>query len=106
MARRQIRWFWLIILMLLAHRCVADVTPDVVERGKKATALVEVEGGRGFGTAFCIDPAGYFVTNEHVASALGGGKRLALVLNPGEKNQRVLSARVVRLDKQSDLALL
>ena len=55
----------------------ADVAPEIVQRGKDATALVEVEGGQGFGTAFCIDAAGYFVTNEHVVMLGGEGRRLS-----------------------------
>jgi streptogramin lyase len=108
--KRMLRWMarmlFLGLYMALISRCMADIAPEVVERGKKATALVELEGGQGFGSAFCVDPAGFFVTNEHVATALGGGKRLTLVLSPGERDQKLLMAKVVRLDRDSDLALL
>ncbi|HLK58587.1 MAG TPA: hypothetical protein VKU00_18600, partial [Chthonomonadaceae bacterium] len=65
--------------------CRADVSPEIVNRGKAATALVEVAGGKGYGSAFCIDPAGVFVTNQHVVAQVD--KTVALVLNPGRKNQ-------------------
>jgi hypothetical protein len=77
-----------------------------LERAKKATALVRisVDGKRvGYGTAFCIDDAGYFVTNAHVAD---GRRGVELILEPGEKSQRVASALVLRTDKTLDLALL
>ena len=79
----------------------ADVSAQVVDNGKAATALVEA--GDGSGSAFCIAPSGYFVTNEHVVS---GETSVKLVLRPGEKGQRVVTARVVRADKDTDLALL
>lgn len=77
-----------------------------LERAKKATALVRIslDGKRtGYGTAFCIDEAGYFVTNAHVAD---GRRDVELILEPGEKTQRVASAQVLRTDRQLDLALL
>ena len=95
-----------VILLAMTTPCRADVPPEIVARGKKATALVEIEGGKGYGTAFCIDTAGFFVTNAHIVSDLGSGKRLTVVLDPGEKYQRKLTARVFRQDKNTDLALL
>jgi S1-C subfamily serine protease len=57
------------------------------------------------GTAFCIDPAGWFITCKHVTDEASNGK-VSLILNAGEKNQRILEAKVVRADKDKDLALL
>jgi hypothetical protein len=100
------RALWIVTLFAMATLCRADVPPEIVARGKKATALVAIEGGQGYGTAFCIDSAGFFVTNAHFLIDVGSGKHLTLILDPGEKYQRKLTARVLRQDKNSDLALL
>src|SRR5690348_13529609 len=85
------------------------ITPEMVQRGKAATALVEIKTDddktKGFGSAFCVDPAGLFVTNAHVAEAVKDA-RLTLVLSPGEKTQRLVKATVLKSDKNADLALL
>src|SRR6476469_2653804 len=84
------------------------LTPEMVQRGKACTALVEIKTGEdkteGFGSAFCVDPAGLFVTNAHVAEAIKDG-RLTLILSPGEKTQRLVKASVLKSDKAADLAL-
>src|SRR5579864_3180593 len=94
------------VLLTTASLCRAGVPVEVVDLGKQATALVEVGDGQASGSAFCIDAAGLFVTNEHVAAAFGDGQKLSLVLRPGEKDQKILTAKVVRQDKEADLALL
>jgi hypothetical protein len=42
---------------------------QIARLGKAATALVEVKAarGQGYASAFCIHPAGWFLTNAHVA---------------------------------------
>ena len=57
------------------------------------------------GTAFCIDPSGFFVTNQHVIEDAATGQ-IRLLLYPGEPNQKTLTAHVVRADKEADLALI
>jgi hypothetical protein len=93
---------------------------QLAKLGKAATGLVEVKGGpaRGLrqahGSAFCIHRSGLFVTNEHVVYPRGpfpghqpgAHGEIGLVLNPGEKTQKPYAARVIRTDKQLDLALL
>jgi S1-C subfamily serine protease len=86
-----------------------QLEPDLVERGKKATALVEVSGAQGDATAsaFCVDPSGLFVTNAHViAGAAGRNSRIRLVVDSGLATQRILPAKVLRRDDEIDLALL
>ncbi len=80
----------------------------LVKLGKAATAFVQVRASDGVadGTAFCVHPAGLFVTNEHVITRTGSAKSITLVLNAGEAGQRILTASVARLDKDLDLALL
>lgn len=84
----------------------ADAT-ELVRRGKEATVLVRgIDGGTGHGTAFCIDPAGYFVTNHHATRLDVNAGRLKLVLHAGEQNEALLDATVVREDADADLAIL
>jgi serine protease Do len=53
----------------------------------------------GEGSGFVIDPAGYIVTNAHVA---GGADKIMVSLQDGQK----LAAKLVGIDKRTDLALL
>jgi hypothetical protein len=71
--------------------------------GKAATAFVEVKAaqGQGSGSAFCIHPDGWFLTNAHVAQG-----DITLVVDPTLKTQKSYPARVVRTDAEQDLALL
>ena len=81
------------------------VTPAVVERGKQATALVVIGNREEFGSAFCIASSGFFVTNQHVVANAGNDK-VTLVVNAGEAGQKVITAKVLEVDKEADLALL
>lgn len=90
-------------LSCVAALSAADVKPEIVRKAKLATALVVQP--RGFATAFCIDPAGYYLTDQHaVAQAADDG--VELVLGAGEADEEKVSAQVVRRDEQHDLALL
>jgi len=96
---------------------------ELQKRGLAATAFVETKGGGGFGpfnqqgggSAFCIEPHGLFLTNEHVVHPPGqfpgqqrqpALKEVTLVLNPGDKTEKSYAARVIRTDPDLDLALL
>jgi hypothetical protein len=76
---------------------------QIARLGKVATAFVEVKAarGQGAGSAFCVHPDGWFVTNAHVAQG-----EITLVLNPSLSTEKVYKARVVRSDSELDLALL
>lgn len=91
--------------LLAAQPAVSQIKPKVIKSGKAATALVVLPSGQGFGTAFCIDAEGYFLTNEHVVRSTQGAKS-KLVLHPGEKGEQAVEAIVVRTDKDADVALL
>lgn len=96
-----------IVLLALTLSVSAQEKPSKVEigkRGKAATAFVDVPR-RGTGTAFCAHPNGLFITNEHVVRG-AEKEEITLVLNPAVEDQRVLKAKVVRIDKALDLALL
>jgi S1-C subfamily serine protease len=80
----------------------------IAKAGKAATALVKsqqspLSGQGGQGTAFCIHPSGLFITNEHV---VGRQQNVSLVLDPGQNTVKTLPAKVLRIDKNLDLALL
>lgn len=94
----------LCVLLTVTRQVSAQTAPETVSRGKQATALVVAEARRVSGTAFCVDPSGYFVTNAHVAGK--AGDIIKLVLLSGEEGETVVSGRVVRVDEATDLALL
>jgi WD40 repeat protein/S1-C subfamily serine protease len=81
----------------------------LLERGKRASALVEVifPNGRASGSAFCIDKSGRFITNSHVVEKLFERKGdLHLVIDIGRSTQRTVPAKILRTDDYFDLALL
>jgi hypothetical protein len=82
-----------------------ELSSEMVVRCKAATALVEVRS-MGSGSAACVSVDGFFVTNHHVVVGAGLGQDVQLVVGPSQNTQRVLSARVVKLDEEHDLALL
>jgi hypothetical protein len=83
----------------------ADPLPreEVARIGKASTALVVVKPALDYASAFCVHDSGLFLTNEHVVRGSGS---IDLVLDPGLKTERVFTAKVVRADKDLDLALL
>jgi len=87
----------------------AQHKPEVIERGKRATACVEVVtlAGRSSGSAFCIDRSGQFITNAHVVDQAADGRgQVWLVLDIGRKTQRRLRSKVLKTDSAFDIALL
>ncbi len=108
--RRRDGWLgfscW-VLLMLLPGGLLpcARVRADVVEQGKRATALVDL-GERGSGSAFCIDPAGLFVTNWHVVADREHGETVKVVMEGGQPDQKAFEAAVVGVDPEVDIALL
>jgi hypothetical protein len=106
---RQLLFVFPIIWSCIGSTTVfAQVSPDVLERGKRATALVEVvtDKGQATGSAFCIDKTGLFVTNAHVIGGAGVGDRIQLVLDIGRKTQRSVRAVPLWINEELDLALL
>jgi Trypsin-like peptidase domain len=94
-----------IVLLLCSPPARADglSKAEVAKLGKAATAFVEVKPINASGSAFCVHPSGLFITNHHVVA---DGKEFNLVLNAGQKDQRVLKAKVLRSDPKLDLALM
>lgn len=95
----------LVVLLLASASSGAEplTKAEIAKRGKAATALVHIKARRAFGTAFCIHSSGLFVTNQHVVN---GQSTITLVLHPGQENQKVVQAKVIRGDKALDLALV
>ena len=95
-----------IVVTAVTHSGAADeplTHVQIARIGKTAAALVEVKAARGQGhaSAFCIHPAGWFLTNAHVAQG-----ELTLVLNPSLKTEKTYPAQVIRTDTELDLAVL
>lgn len=80
-----------------------EISSEAIQQGKDATALVVTGRGRAFGSAFCVDASGYFLTNEHVVKR---AQSCELVLQPGTSAEKKVTASVVRTDDKADLALL
>lgn len=76
---------------------------EIVKLGKSATALIQVDKDY-YGSAFCIHPSGLFITNNHVLR--GPGSKINVILNSGLSNQQIFEAKVLRQDRELDLALL
>jgi uncharacterized protein (TIGR03067 family) len=104
--RHGLDWTGAVVLAGLcsAHATAQEPTKaEVAKLAKAATAFVEVNGTFKQGSAFCVQDSGFFLTNQHV---VGASSQVKLVLNPGLKDNKVVQARVVRTDKNLDLALL
>jgi Trypsin-like peptidase domain len=82
-----------------------ELPAEMVSRCKAATALIELRS-IGSGSAACVSVDGFFVTNYHVVAGAGLGQDVRLVVRPGQNSQRVVAARVIKLDEENDLALL
>jgi S1-C subfamily serine protease len=98
-----------VVAILLGYsfdRAIAEFKNEDLERAIKATALVELPNGGGFGTAFCINSDGYFVTSRHIVNGIGIGGKLTLVLSPGGAGETAIEATVAKVAEKDDLALL
>src|SRR5438132_6559356 len=98
MTRRASPGLGVLLVLLMSAPGLAQLKPEVIERGKKATALVVVSNAVGWtGSAFCVDPSGLFVTNAHVVErATEGGGSVRLVVDSGLATQQSLRATVLR----------
>jgi hypothetical protein len=103
--RRSALLVWLCLSAPLVAAAERPSREQIAKQAKAATAFVQA--GFGSGSGFCVHPSGWFVTNEHVMQRGGPPNQpTKLVLDAGLPTQQVLTAKVVRLDKQLDLALL
>ncbi len=102
-----LRAFGLLAVSIALYMPTAVLALDaqVVARGKAATALID-RGDLGSGSGFCIQAGGLFLTNRHVVDELPLGSIVKVVLRPSEPTQLVVDARLVKVSKDYDLALL
>ncbi|HLX59706.1 MAG TPA: serine protease [Planctomycetota bacterium] len=77
---------------------------ELAAKGKAATVMVALNNDTAFGSAFCIDERGFYLTNCHVIK--NAGDTVNVIIAAGEKDQRKVIAKVVRQDEEMDLALL
>jgi S1-C subfamily serine protease len=91
--------------LLLPAVCSGAGQKEIARAGKAATAFVEAKTPRGiaYGSAFCVHKSGFFITNHHV---IANAQEIKIVINSGEKTEKVLIAKVLRSDPEVDLALL
>src|SRR5258708_7129783 len=67
---------------------------EVAQRGKAATALVQLHPSTVAGTAVGVHTAGYFITAESIFAGRPDDVNITLVLDPGLKSQKALKARL------------
>lgn len=102
------RWLTSALMCVLAWANTASAqraADDIVESGRAATAMVDVDG-RVFGSAFCIDRRGVFVTNAHVVRDVRDPKVVKVVVHPGLKDEQVLEAEAILSKAGVDLAMI
>src|SRR5262249_38182545 len=95
------------VLMVLAPAWADDEVlsrADIVKQVKPTIALIDVAPT--YGSGFCVHSSGLFVTSDHLITSLQDGGTVTVVLDAGQKTQQTLKAKVVRRDKDLDLALL
>jgi S1-C subfamily serine protease len=98
---------WLIAIRFSAiPAALADDPRERIERGKAATAFVQLPDERSSATAFCISAKGLFVTNHHVVRRIPSDGTVKLILDPNGDTRREITARVLCSDADSDLAVL
>lgn len=108
----------LLAVTITARTSAAPFPRELIQAGKSATALVGlppvVSSGsssqksapmpRILGSAFCIHSSGLFLTGESLVRPAKG--KVQIILNPNEKNQRIINATVIRQYNDSLFALL
>ncbi len=95
----------LLLALLTVPLALGEEAPrgKVIKAGKSASAFVTGKRLRAQGSAFCINAAGLFVTNEHV---IRDETEVTLVIDSGLKTARKVTAKVLRASAELDLALL
>jgi S1-C subfamily serine protease len=101
------RFCVLALLLCLPASLGAQTRREVVEKGKQATALVEVEGSPVTSSAFALDNEGRFVTTARaLLTPDGQAKEVRLIVDRGELGPKTVRARARRVDVERGLALL
>ncbi len=87
----------LVFLLIAPDLSASTSKVDTIRRAKKATALLSSRKPNDqaiYGSAFCVDPSGIFITTASVAKRAGDDVKL--VLDTGEEQPRVCEAKTVR----------
>jgi len=84
----------------------AQSAREIIQRGKAATAFVELPDKKKTGSAVCIHASGIVVTNHHVVKDLPKDAKVKLVFDSHLESPREVDATVVREDEEADLAIL
>jgi len=95
----------LLIVSSVGLATAATGQVETIARGKRASVLVEIPRTGDSGSAFSIGN-GYLVTSAHVVEGAPAGRGIRVVVLPGERGQKVLAGRIIRADRDRDLALL
>lgn len=90
-----------------------QLAPDVLSKVKRATVYLRVvmaNGTQGSGSGFVADDTGTVVTNAHVLGMLQSGsakpRTVEAFLNSGERDEKLVNAEFVGVERGHDLALL
>ena len=103
-----------LVLCILLSCCgtalaAGGISPEILDRGKRATAFIEVTGAYGTwrGSGFCIDRSGLFITSARIIEKATQGAEIQLVLDTRLASQRKLTATLLSSDYHgAGLALL
>jgi len=92
-----------------------EITPELTNAVMRSTVFIKVttpDGGGGSGTGFFGDPdaPNIILTNAHVVGMLSPDspkpKEIKVILNSGQSDEKTFMARVLGVDRDSDLAVL
>jgi hypothetical protein len=100
----RIRWF--LLVCCVPGIVTAQDKRELVQRGKAATAFLDLPQKEISATAVCIHKSGLFVTNEHAVKNVAQGAKVKLIFNPNDDNRREVEAKILRQDAELDLAVL
>jgi hypothetical protein len=111
MARIRLIAAALFALLVFATAAIADdlvpgeapqLSKEVLEKAKKATAVVMAWGDTYTGTAFCVHPSGLFLTSD----LFGVEGPVRLLINAGEKTQKIVDAEIIMSSRVQGIYLL
>ncbi len=108
---------WGVVWLAMPHATRADspggLDAAVLKKVKAATVHLEVSlpsGSTVEGSGFFVDEPGLVLTNAHVLWMLDADSRpplkVAVTINSGETDSRTVTAKLLGVDRGSDLALL
>jgi S1-C subfamily serine protease len=94
------------------RNATGQLAPEVLQRIKEATVYIHTQShsGEASGSGFLAGEPGFVVTNAHVVFMLDRTAppptSIKVVRNKGEKNEVTLTAQLVAVDPEEDLAVL